>query len=81
MDAALLALFVGHLATALEVPLDRKATNHTVGRGNIHFDLMTQISVNQSIIHIFILLFSFHIFFFLSLSIKTNVLVSLLTDI
>lgn len=30
MDAALLALFVGHVATALEVPLDRKTTNHTV---------------------------------------------------
>lgn len=30
MDAALLVLFLGHLATALEVPLDRKATAHTV---------------------------------------------------
>lgn len=30
MDAVLLALLVGHLATALEVPLDRKETQHTV---------------------------------------------------
>lgn len=29
MDAALLVLFLGHLAGALEVPLDRKATDHT----------------------------------------------------
>lgn len=29
MDAALLVLFLGHFATALEVPLDRKATDHT----------------------------------------------------
>lgn len=45
MNAVLLALFVGHLATALDVPLDRKATNHTVeqGIGNIHFDLITQL--------------------------------------
>lgn len=35
MDAALLVLLVGHLATALEVPLDRK--DHTAG--NVHFGL------------------------------------------
>lgn len=29
MDAALLGLFLVHLATALEVPLDRKATQRT----------------------------------------------------
>lgn len=29
MDAALLVLLLGHLATALEVPLDRKTTDHT----------------------------------------------------
>jgi len=28
MEAALLVLLLGHLATALEVPLDRKATDH-----------------------------------------------------
>lgn len=28
MDAALLVLFLGHLAAALEVPLDRKDADH-----------------------------------------------------
>lgn len=30
MDAALLVLFLGHLAAALEVPLDRKGTDHAL---------------------------------------------------
>lgn len=38
MDAALLVLFLGHLATALEVPLDCKA--HTPGTGQL--DLLTR---------------------------------------
>lgn len=29
MGAALMLLFLGHLACALEVPLDRKTTDHT----------------------------------------------------
>lgn len=36
MDAALLVLFMGYLAAALEVPLDRKATDRTTRNTFIH---------------------------------------------
>lgn len=48
MEAALLVLFLGHLTAALEVPLDRKATDPMLAVSILHYTVGYKMMVTHS---------------------------------